>query len=79
MGVQPLLQGNSDRMRVNSLKLCQGRFRLDIMKNIISEKVVRHWNSLPRDTLDAPSLEVFKNQIDVALTDMVQWAIMVIG
>ena len=52
---------------------------MDIMKNIISEKVVRHWNSLPRDTLDAPSLEVFKNQIDVALTDMVQWAIMVIG
>ena len=66
-------------MRGNGLKLCQGRFRLDIMKNIISEKVVRHWNSLPRDTLDAPSLEVFKNQIDVALTDMVQWAIMVIG
>ncbi|KFQ34057.1 hypothetical protein N332_01956, partial [Mesitornis unicolor] len=55
----------------NSFKLEEGRFRLDIRKKFFTVRVVRHWHRLPREAVDAPSLEVFKARLDRALGNLV--------
>jgi len=49
-------------------KLKEHRFRLDIRKILFTMSVVKQWHRLPRDVIDAPSLETFKVKLDGALS-----------
>ena len=37
----------------------QGRFRLDTGRKFFTQRVVTHWNRLPKEAVDAPSLDAF--------------------
>ena len=62
---------DSDRTRRNVFKLEQGRFRLDIRMKFFTQRVVTYWNRLPKEIVDAQSLEAFKARLDVALGSLV--------
>ena len=49
----------------------EGRFRLDVRGKFFTMRVVRRWNRLPKEVVDAPSLEVFKARLDEALGNLV--------
>ena len=71
VGAGLFCQVAGDKMRGNGLKLRLGTFRLDIRKNVFTERVVRYWNRLLREVVESQSLEVFKKRVDKALQDMV--------
>ena len=52
-------------------KLKEGRFTLDVWKKFFIVRVVRHWNRLPREAVDAPSLDGLKARLDGALGSLV--------
>ena len=53
-----------DRTRGNGFTLEEGRFRLDIRKKCSTLKAMRRCHTLPREMVDAPSLETAKFRLE---------------
>ena len=62
-----------ERTRGNGFKRRQGRFPFDSRRKFFTQRVLKHWNRLPKEVVDAPSLEAFKARLDVALGSLVWW------
>jgi len=60
-----------DRTRGSAFKLKEGKFRLDKRNNFFTMRVVKHWNGLSREVVDAPSVAAFKARLDGALSNLV--------
>ena len=58
-------------MRGNSFNLGEVRFRQHIRKKFFTVRVVRCWNRLPREVVDAPFLEAIKASLGGAVSNLV--------
>lgn len=69
-GAVPFSLVTSDRTDGNGTKVHQGRFRLGIRKDFFTVRVVKHWNRLTSEMVDAPWLSVSKSHLDNALNNV---------
>ncbi|KGL77690.1 hypothetical protein N309_03852, partial [Tinamus guttatus] len=51
----------------NGHKLKNQKFHRNLRKKFFTVRVTEHWNRLPREVVESPSLEIFKSHLDAVL------------
>ncbi|KFV76104.1 hypothetical protein N308_02039, partial [Struthio camelus australis] len=54
----------------NGQKLNHKQFHLNLRQSFFPVRVPEHWNRLPREVVESPSLEMFQTRLDVILGNM---------
>jgi len=61
----------SDRTKGNGYKLKHRKFCTNIHKNFFTVRVAEHWNSMPREVVESPSMEMFRIHLDAYLCNLI--------
>jgi len=54
----------------SGLKLEHRKFCTNMKKNFVKVSVTEHWNRLPREVVETPSMEIVKIHLDIDLCDL---------
>ena len=57
----------SYRAKSSGLKYEHRKFRVNMQKNFFTVGMAEHWNRLPRQVVESPSMEIFKTCLDAYL------------
>ena len=59
-----------NRARNNGLKLEHTKLHTNMQKNFFMVRVMEHWNRLPKEIMESPSMQIFKTHLNTYLCDL---------